>query len=1313
MTFLHKLAKRLALVPASLAITLSLLSGCTEGTTQDYLGPDPSKPSSSFIGLSISPHDPQLVQGDSVRLQAVGWLPSGLSAVTPVTWSGGAPVSADGWFKATGVGTFLVRATANVSASLRDSILITVIAPAGIVRLDVTPSGAALAAGTQQQFTASALMGNGSRMYPTVQWSATGGLISANGLFTASAQSNAYSVTASIGDGSLVGYANGNITPAELTQLLLDQSNLMLESGGSHQFVPAATWTDGSHDVPALTWSATGGSVSPSGVYTAGSTPGTFRVIASSLGKADTSTVTILPRVVSLRLTPLSALLAFEASQVVTAYALRSDGTEGPIGVQWSAEGGTISLSGTYTAGLAPGVFPVTGTLQSLSGEVFTATVEMEVGGDATTAADIIVAPDTTIQVGAQARFRVVAVGSTSVPAVIWTATGGTIDKGGVYRAGNTPGSYRVIATKKNGTRADTANVTVIATPAIQLQSFTVTPSSDILGAGQTRQFSATLSWSDGQAHPSNISWVSAGGTITQNGLYTAGTVAGTFLVIAQCGCGAADTASVTIPQVSAPSATLTQLHLNPSAVTLSPGGSQVFSVTGVWSDGATSPPPVSFVATGGSITAAGLYIAGPTPGTYQVIASHAATGKADTSTVTIPDATPEAATLTQLVLNPSSVTVPQGATQAFVVSALWSDGTTTVPPVSFSATGGTVSSDGVFTAGTAGGTYRVIVTHTGGTKADTSVITIPATVVLNQLVLNPSTATLQTGGTQQFVATGSWSDGSSVAPSVTWTVTGGTITAAGLYTAGSVAGNFQVIARHTGGTKADTSAVTITTSWTPPPSPPSPVAPPELPRVLLNTAYSAPTGSVINVPAGGNLQAALNSATPGSQIVLADGATYSGNFELPAKSGCVTGGWIVVRGSTPPAEGVRVTPAVAAAFPKIVSPTVAPVFLARNGSCGWRIVGVEITATPQSPSVNYNYGLVRLGENETSLAALPHDIIFDRVYLHGTPSTSTQNGIIFNGSRLSLIDSYLSDIHWPGTETHAVAGWAGPGPFKIVNNYLEAASINILFGGADPIITNVSPGDIEIRRNYVYKPTSYRGMGWAVKNLLELKHAQRVLVEGNVFENSWSDAQEGMGLNLQSLSDARNPWTQTADLTIRYNIIRKVNQCAVILAHGWNGSGIALARLAFENNWCDSVGGDATYRGLLISGDVRDIRVARNTIGMVSPNYGSMLIIDGSGALGFNFSDNAIANAGTYSPVFMSGGYFGSAALNRWAGSTWGFSGNVIGGQNPEVSSSLLPSGNSWPSILSIALDGTISGYSGKGADMTQLSLATAGVKP
>lgn len=739
MTFLHKLAKRLATVPTIIVTAMSFLPACSPGTTQEYLGPDPGKlpPSTTLIGLSISPRDPEMAPGDSVRLSALGWVSSGSSVPAVVTWSAsGGTISGTGWFKSSSLGSYRVRAVTAGSPSYSDSVLVTVRPSTGYPRLVVTPSAADLPAGTKQQFTAVHLVGDGTSQLPAVVWAANGGTITPAGLFTAAAGASSYRVTAYLAGGSLAGESGGTILPPVLTALVLDVPKVDLEASQSRQFLVSAEWSDGSGGVPALAWVASGGSISSTGNYTAGDTPGEYSVVVTSgkYARSDTSKVRILSRIVGIRVAPATALLSVGASLGFEALAVRNDGSERPLSVEWTAAGGTISSNGLYTAGSVPGQYQVVGSYRLSSTQVLSDTARIEVGAappPAATLTALTVLPDTSLQVGSSAQFRVAATwsdGSSTIPALKWSASGGSIDAAGRYRAGPAAGSYRVIASQQSGSKADTATVTLTAAPVITVEDFTIAPETGILAAGSTRQFSATLNWSDGESHPANISWVSAGGTITQNGLYTAGSVAGTFLIVATCSCGAADTASVTIPQ-----------------------------------------------------------------------------------------AAPPAATLTQLVLNPSAVTIPKGATQQFVVTATWSDGSSTVPPLTFTPTGGTVTPAGLYSAGNTAGTYRLIVQHQGGTRADTSVITVPSAVTLSQLSLTPSTVTLAPGGTQQFVATGSWSDGSSVAPSVTWTATGGTISPSGLYTAGTATGTFRLIAVQTGGTRADTSAITVGSTAPPP----------------------------------------------------------------------------------------------------------------------------------------------------------------------------------------------------------------------------------------------------------------------------------------------------------------------------------------------------------------------------------------------------------------------------------------------------------------------------------------------------------------
>src|SRR5439155_26508018 len=94
----------------------------------------------------------------------------------------------------------------------------------------------------------------------------------------------------------------------------------------------------------------------------------------------------------------------------------------------------------------------------------------------------------------------------------------------------------------------------------------------------------------------------------------------------------------------------------------------------------------------------------------------------------------------------------------------------------------------------------------------------------------------------------------------------------------------------------------------------------------------------------------------------------------------------------------------------------------------------------------------------QQSLSLVPTDFVFDRCYIHGTPTDNVRRGIAINSARTAVIDSYMSDFHDRYYDSQTIAGWNGPGPFKTVNNYFEAASENGLFGGDDATLPNLVP---------------------------------------------------------------------------------------------------------------------------------------------------------------------------------------------------------------------------------------------------------------
>ena len=352
---------------------------------------------------------------------------------------------------------------------------------------------------------------------------------------------------------------------------------------------------------------------------------------------------------------------------------------------------------------------------------------------------------------------------------------------------------------------------------------------------------------------------------------------------------------------------------------------------------------------------------------------------------------------------------------------------------------------------------------------------------------------------------------------------------------------------------------------------------PAELPRVQVKSSLAdtpAP-GHTRLVKSGENLQQALDSAKCGDTLKLEAGATFRGIFRVPNKP-CDDAHWIIVRTSAPdeslPPEGTRITPCYAGVAslpgrpeypcdkPRNVLAKIAfdakadsgPIIL-QSGANHYRFLGLEITrANPDGHMRN----LVQPEKEATA-----HHIVFDRLWLHGNAQEETKAGIhLSNTNYMAVVDSYLNDFHCIAmkgscTDAQAINGGGGDvagGPYKIENNFLEASGQSVLFGGAPATTT---PADIEIRRNHMFKPLTWKpgeanfvggpgGDPFISKNNFELKNAQRVLVEGNILENSWGGfSQTGYSILLTPKNQAPGvcPICKVTDVTLRYNRVIRV----------------------------------------------------------------------------------------------------------------------------------------------------------------------------
>jgi hypothetical protein len=483
-----------------------------------------------------------------------------------------------------------------------------------------------------------------------------------------------------------------------------------------------------------------------------------------------------------------------------------------------------------------------------------------------------------------------------------------------------------------------------------------------------------------------------------------------------------------------------------------------------------------------------------------------------------------------------------------------------------------------------------------------------------------------------------------------------------------------------------------------------------------------APTGRTITVRAGGSVQNAINAAVPGDVILLQAGATFTGNFYLPKKSGT---GWITIRSSASdgvlPKPGTRIQSSQAGYLPKLVSPNGSAALRTVAGAHHYRIVGVEITA---KSSITSAVQLVSIGSGSASrqgtLASVPHHIVIDRSYIHGRSTLNLKNCVEAHGASVAIVDSYLARCHSKVQESHAIIGWNGPGPYRIENNRIEGAGINIMFGGADPASSDLMPADIVIRRNHVVKPKSWKD-AWMVKSLLEFKLGRRVLVEGNVFENNWRDAQNGFAMNFKSTNQGgRAPFSETSDVTVRSNIIRNTAHGVSLAARPESYPAVPAARFRFENNVFERIGtGDYPGGRLFQIGGIDDLQLLHNT---AVSSHTAMILTQGWAPM-----DRLVARdnvfAGTRYGISGDGAGSGTAALNTRAPG-WVFAGNVVTG----VRASAYPAGNFYPSTLgavgfvsvsggdyrlasSSAYDGRATDGTDPGADVTALRTLTSGV--
>ena len=418
--------------------------------------------------------------------------------------------------------------------------------------------------------------------------------------------------------------------------------------------------------------------------------------------------------------------------------------------------GGSVTAAGTGTS-----------TIQAVSGTVVgSATLTVT---SATLVSIAVTASSLSIPKGTTAQFTATGTFSDNstqnlTNSVTWssqTMNVAMITAGGLAM-GLAPGTTKIQAT--SGSLSGSATLTVTSAT---LVSIAVTAPNFSIAKGTSEQFTATGTFSDSSTQnlTSSVTWSSQNTgtvTITAGGLATA-VATGTSMIQAVSGAISGSTTLTVTP------ATLASIAVAATNLSIAKGTSEQFTATGTYSDHSTQnitssvtwsslTTSVATITVGGLVTAAGV-------GTSSIKAVSGTISGSTTLTVT-------PATLVSIAVTATSLSIAKGTSEQFTATGTYSDGSTqnitgSVTWSSLTTSVATITAGGMVTAV---GTGTSNIQAVSGAISGSTTLTVTAPTLVS-IAVTPANPTIGSTGTEQFTATGKYTDSSTqnLTTMVTW----------------------------------------------------------------------------------------------------------------------------------------------------------------------------------------------------------------------------------------------------------------------------------------------------------------------------------------------------------------------------------------------------------------------------------------------------------------------------------------------------------------------------------------------------------------
>ena len=532
--------------------------------------------------------------------------------------------------------------------------------------------------------------------------------------------------------------------------------------GASQQFTAAGQFSDGSSHAltTSLTWStsdASVASISSTGLANA-LVAGVVTITAQSGTINGTATLNVTgaaANLMSIVVTPAASSIPVNTTQQFSATGSYADGSSSDLTalVTWnsiSTAVATIDINGIVT-GVTPGTSTVSASIGGVTGST-TLTV------NAPTLSSISITPvDLTLGIGINQQFTATATysdGSTQdlVNGVTWSSSSASVASINGSGLATTAGAGQTTITATVGSLSDTTTLTAVSA---HLISIDVEPKAVSIAVGTTLQFSAVGTFDDGstQLLPS-VTWTSSvpgTATVGASGLATSvGTGSATISAISGSVTGTAS--------LSVDSATLVSIAVTPANSSMAIGTTKPFTATGTFSDSSTQDLTLSVLWGSSSPATATINNLGSVgslaTGTTTISATLGAVSGSTNLTVST-------AHLISISINPGNPRIEKGTSLKFTAVGTFSDGSTSNNLSGLSWKSSKPNIAQVRGSGLAHGKKAgtVTISATAAGIKGTTALTV-GTGTLTSVAITPVNSSVTLGNTQQFTATGSFSDG-------------------------------------------------------------------------------------------------------------------------------------------------------------------------------------------------------------------------------------------------------------------------------------------------------------------------------------------------------------------------------------------------------------------------------------------------------------------------------------------------------------------------------------------------------------------------